>query len=150
EYGPTDSEKNDVAFAAKIMKTLVEFVQISRPRTIARIIRLRSRPSDCDFAFPYGEVTQKRNEVRCRVDEKDAAEMDVLVDESNQSSRDHPAALDAGKQQRIRADEFRFGSQLLNERGDGRPEHPEGGGDHRAHRVQIPNPHVTGYRKHGD
>jgi hypothetical protein len=42
-----------------------------------------------------------------------------------------------------------LGRQFLNESGDGRPEHPETGGDQRIHQVELPDLHAMPEREDG-
>jgi len=46
--------------------------------------------------------------------------------------------------------ELALGREFLNERGDGRPEHPEAGGDQGVHEVEFPDLHAMLKGEHGD
>ena len=60
------------------------------------------------------------------------------------------------KKKGIRLHELTFGRELLDQRRDGWPEHPEAGGDQRVHQIELPDLHAMakredryGYDDHG-
>src|SRR5258706_3780463 len=114
-------------------------------------IMLQFRCPRHDAALAYGEIAQERNDVGADVDQEHTAEADVFVYESDNRAGNHPSALHASQQERVRRHELAFGREFLDERGDGRPEHPEAGGDQRVHQIELPDLNAAAkgqYRDH--
>ena len=67
----------------------------------------------------------------------------MVVDESDDGAGDQPSALHARQQKGVGVDELFSGREFLNQRGDGRPEHPEAGRHQRVHQVEFPHLHAA-------
>src|SRR5438309_881894 len=78
-------------------------------------------------SFTHSEVAEERHHVGGNINQQHTAETDVVVHEAYDRAGDEPASLDAGEQERIGFYEFAFRRQLLDQRGDRWPEHPEAG-----------------------
>ena len=63
----------------------------------------------------------------------------MVVNESNNGPGNQPSTLDSCQQKSVGVDKLFSGSQFLNQRGDGWPEHPETGRNQRVHQIQFPN-----------
>src|SRR5208282_5631818 len=106
----------------------------SRGKIMAQFDRAREHMPP----LTHGEVAGKRNDVGADVDEQHSAESDMFIDKSDQGTGNEPATLNSGEKKGIRLHERALRGQFLNERGDGRPEHPEAGGDERVHQIELP------------
>ena len=98
-------------------------------------------------ALAHSQVKQERREVSGEVNQQHSAQADVVVDESNDRSGNQPAALDSRQQKRVGVDELFSGRQLLDQRGDGGPEHPEAGRHQRVHQIEFPDFYFAGKRQ---
>ena len=76
----------------------------------------------------------------------------MVVHEADEGAGDEPASLHAGEKKSVRLHELAFGREFLNERGDGRPEHPEACGDESVHQIELPDFHAVlkGQDAYGD
>ncbi len=101
-------------------------------------------------SLAHGEVAEERNDVGRAIDQQHAAEADVVVDKSHDGAGDEPASLHAGKQKRIRVDESFTRREFLDKCRDGRPEHPEAGGNQHVHGVKFPDLYAMGESQQGD
>ncbi len=90
-------------------------------------------------AAAHKEIATERRHVAQAIDEQHTRQADAVVDESHDRTGDKPSALHAGHQERVRLHELGFRCQLLNERRDRRPEHPETGSNERVHHVELPD-----------
>ena len=102
-------------------------------------------------SLAHGEIAQERNHVGGDIDQEHAAEADVVVHEADERAGDEPSSLHAREKKSIRLHELAFGREFLNECGDGRPEHPETGGDESIHQIELPDLHamLKGEDAHG-
>ena len=97
----------------------------------------------------HREIAEEGDPVGREIDEQNAAQADVVIDESDDRAGNQPASLDAGQQKSVGIDEFFPGSQLLDEGGDGRPEHPETRRHQHVHQVEFPDFHFAGIGQQG-
>src|SRR4051812_41881707 len=97
-------------------------------------------------AFPNERIARDREAVGRKVQEQYAAEPDVVIDETDDGSGDEPPALEPRKQRGIRLRELLIRSKFLEQRSDGRPEHPESGRDQHVHHEDMPHLNVMGRR----
>ena len=66
----------------------------------------------------------------------------MVVHEADDRAGDEPSSLNSGQEKSIRLHELAFGREFLDQRGDGRPEHPEAGGDESVHQIELPELHA--------
>ena len=99
-------------------------------------IRLQRRgPAHNVPTFAHRKITQKRNHISGNINQQNSANTDVVVHKAYDRPGDQPSALYARQQERVGVHEFLTRSQFLNQRGNGRPEHPEARGHQRIHQV---------------
>src|SRR5207245_2215765 len=86
-------------------------------------------------ALAHREVAEKRDYVSAHVNQQHSAEADLVVRKSNDRSSNKPSSLYSCQQKSVGVDKLVSRGQFLDERSDGRPEHPEAGGDQAVHGV---------------
>ena len=91
------------------------------------------------FALAHGEVAEKRDDVCGNVEGQNTAQANVIVDESDDCSGNQKAALYTSEKESIRLDELPLWGELLDQRRDGWPEHPEAGGNQSIHQIKLPD-----------
>ena len=84
------------------------------------------------------EVTSQRNRVGSKINQQHATQTDVVIDKTYDRSSNQPAALHASQQEGIGVNKLRLRRELLDERRDGRPEHPEARSHQHGHGVKLP------------
>src|SRR5215469_17912425 len=89
----------------------------------ARSFRLRRH--DCLPSFANKQITGEGDDVAGKINEQNSAEADRVVDKADHGTGNEPSALESSEQKAVGGDKMRFRSQLLDQRGDGGPEHPE-------------------------
>ena len=101
-------------------------------------------------SLTHREVTAERDHIGGNVDQQHTAEADVVVHKADDGAGNQPSSLHASQQERIGLHERPLRCEFLNQRGDGRPEHPETGGHQRVHQIELPDLHVVPKRENGD
>src|SRR5258706_8211502 len=148
---PTDAQQHDSAMVAQKVQAFAHLepealkLGFSSQDIGAQLLGTQYHVA----SLPHGEIAKERNHVCGDVDQKHAAEADVVVHEADDRTGDEPSSLDAGQKKSIRLHELAFGREFLDEGGDGRPEHPEAGGDERVHQIELPNLYSMPKREDG-
>ena len=102
------------------------------------------RPRHHVASLAHSKVKQKGRQVGGEINQQYAAQPDVVVHKSDDRSGDQPSALYSRQQKSIGVDELFSRCQLLNERSDGGPKHPEAGRHQRVHHIKLPDFYFAG------
>ena len=95
------------------------------------------------------EVAEERDHVSRYVQQQNSAEPNVVVNKSDNRSRDQESPLHAREQECIRLHELAFRGEFLNECGDCGPKHPEPCSHQSVHQIKLPNLYPMPERENG-
>src|SRR6266853_3340743 len=98
--------------------------------------------------LPHRQVARKGNNVSAHINEQHPTQPNVFVNKSNNSPSNQPPTLNTSEQKCIGLYELAFGRQLLNQRRDRRPEHPEARCHQRIHQIKLPHLYPVQKREH--
>ena len=151
KQGPTDTQQNQAATVAEKLESLSHLAKEAFERSFGgHDVGVQFRGAGHDVASAaHREIAEEGDPVRREIDEQNAAQADVVIDEPDNRAGNQPASLDAGQQKGVGIDEFFPRSQLLDEGGDGRPEHPETRRHQHVHQVEFPDFHFAGIGQQG-
>src|SRR5215472_2416328 len=140
-----DSDQCDCGTMPQVGKSLAQFMQEAvKWMRILQLLAERFRLCNRDASFANEQITGDRYDISAEVEQQHSAEMKVVINESDHSARDQPAALHACHQEIARVRVLRLRRELLNERGHRWPEHPESSGNEGVHQIQFPELHFAG------
>ena len=143
---PADSQCDHRAVAAKKIEAFAHLADKARHRGFRgdQIGPQFRRPRHHVASLAHSEIEQKRCQVGREINQQHAAQSDVVVDESDDRSGNQPAALYSRQQKSVGVNEFFSGSQFLDQRRDGRPEHPEARRHQSIHHIKLPDFYFAG------
>src|SRR5437879_5762691 len=95
ENRPWNSEQHDIALVPEVVNSFAELGEIARP-CIPGNVRWNFARLNGHLTLAHSEVADQRYGVCRRVQREHTAKMDALVYKSNDRSRNHPSALNAG------------------------------------------------------